>query len=132
VGQPVADLALQTRKLPSTDPRHRVQLDQHPLPALPALPAILPLLDGREEGRKIAAARDRRRQPGELRVQSVDLGEDVSAPRVVAVRSQLVDGELDRPLDDFRTGVDFRTFDAGHWANYETAPVVNAARPEML
>ncbi|PYN62853.1 MAG: hypothetical protein DMD90_18740 [Candidatus Rokuibacteriota bacterium] len=73
----MADLALQTRKLASTDPRHRVQLDQHPLPALPA---ILPLLDGREEGRKIAAARDRRRQPGELRVQSVDLGEDVSAP----------------------------------------------------
>ncbi|PYM88187.1 MAG: hypothetical protein DME08_27885 [Candidatus Rokuibacteriota bacterium] len=80
MGQPVADLALQTRKLASTDPRHRVQLDQHPLPALPALPAILPLIDGREEGRKIAAARDRSRQLGELRVQSVDLGEDVSAP----------------------------------------------------
>jgi len=40
--------------------------------------------------------------------------------------------ERRRLFVSLRPGVDVRTFDAGHWASDETAPVVNAARLEML
>jgi len=57
VGQAVADLALQARDLVTADPRGRVQLDQR---SLTTLALRLAFLDCRQEGRQVAAARDRR------------------------------------------------------------------------
>jgi len=57
VGQAVADLALQARDVVAADPRGRVQLDQR---SLAMLALRLALLECRQEGRQVAAARDRR------------------------------------------------------------------------
>ncbi|PYM31490.1 MAG: hypothetical protein DMD80_00215 [Candidatus Rokuibacteriota bacterium] len=95
----MADLALQARDLVTADPRGRVQLDQR---SLTTLALRLAFLDCRQEGRQVAAARDRGRESAELAVQAAHLPEDLVAASFgrVAARAQLVDRELDRSLDD--------------------------------
>src|SRR6266566_3882695 len=98
VGQAVADLALQARDLVAADPRGRVQLNQR---SLAPLALRLAFLECRQEGRQVAAARDRRRESAELAVQAAHLPEDLVASSFgrVATRAQLVNRELDRSLD---------------------------------
>jgi len=83
----------------AADPRGRVQLDQR---SLATLALRLAFLECRQEGRQVAAARDRGRESAELAVQAAHLPEDLVASSFgrVAARAQFLDRELDRSLDD--------------------------------
>ncbi|PYN82898.1 MAG: hypothetical protein DMD96_04505 [Candidatus Rokuibacteriota bacterium] len=65
----------------------------------------MPFLQGSEEHRQVATAGDRRGEVRELTIEPPHLGEDVSPPLIqrVAVRTQPVDRQLDRPLHDLWT-----------------------------
>jgi hypothetical protein len=81
--------------------RGHVQLEQEPLVAL-ALD--LPFLERCQQGKQVATARDCGREPGQLRVEAAHLHRDLlAAPLDRRGAAQLVDGELDRALDDFAT-----------------------------